>query len=446
MQELFDSQWKEITENAKQICILGGGTTGNSVVNFFKDLQKEFFVLDSKPQDKSISYFSDVSDPLELPIFDLVIKSPGFSPEHPILQFSRSKGIPILSEIFLARLFFSGKILGITGTDGKSTTTALTAHILETCKPGKSKMGGNIGTPFVEFCKEPLEYAVLELSSYQLEDSLPLHLHSSAYLNLAEDHLERHKTMENYHAAKLKIATPNNPNHTFIVNESLVSQIPKNIIGIKSFGYSPGCAARIIPEKEKIETVLGEYSTGKFPLKGSHNLENLAASILLCESIGLMPMEIESAYESFEGLKYRFQIVHKYKKTIFINDSKATNLHSLLNGLKGFQSGEGLVIILGGRPKEEPIFKLKSRLVELTPKKVYIYGEAGYAWKELYGLKFVEQVSDPKEALHSIYSNYHDLKPEFIIFSPGCASFDLYRNFEERGEKLNDEIKKIFKS
>jgi UDP-N-acetylmuramoylalanine--D-glutamate ligase len=445
MQELFMFDNQEIAKNHENICVLGGGITGKKVINFLKNKNKNVFLVDSNQGDIDCPSFSDLTQISELPSFSLLIKSPGVNPSHSLLVNARKSNIRILSEISLARSYFKGKILGITGTDGKSTTTALTYALISSCFP-KTAIGGNFGIPFIEFCEQDLDFAVLELSSYQLDDSDVLALEASAFLNLAPDHLERHKTMEDYKIAKLKIVSPHRESHQFIFNDRLKNEIDFQNFKCKvlSFGTDRNSSCMIDEKVQILKTNKFEYSTKKFPLFGFHNLENLAASILLAESVNCPPEIIQSALENFTGLEYRFQKIHTYKNSIFINDSKSTNTHSLLSGIKGFSSREKVILILGGRPKDESLEILRSRLLELKPIQVYIYGEAGKIWEKELNLIPTKIVSQPKNALEQIKENWEKLHPEYVIFSPACASFDLYKNFEERGKIFTMDVKKIF--
>jgi UDP-N-acetylmuramoylalanine--D-glutamate ligase len=445
MQEIFISSIKEKLDKSIRICVFGGGTTGLEVISFLKNHKKDFFLVDKNLESNEFPVFQDTESFESLPKFSLIIKSPGISPLHPLLLSAQKQGIPILSEIALARAFFTGKILGITGTDGKSTTTSLTHHILSSIHP-KTKIGGNFGIPFVQFCEEKLDFAVLELSSYQLEDSIPLGLDSSSFLNLANDHLDRHKTMENYKNAKLRIVSKENKDHTFIYNERLKNDINTSgfLCKVKDFGTSSSCSARILVDEKKIVTHNFSYSIDEFPLLGFHNLENLAAAILLTESVDCSPELIQKSISNFKGLKYRFEKVHTYGDAVFINDSKSTNLHSLLSGIHGYTKDDRTVLLLGGRPKLEPIDDLVNKIKSLKPVKVFIYGEAGNVWRDSLSSIEVHIVPDPKSALEILYNEWKSLSPRYIIFSPGCASFDLYKNFEERGRIYTDLVKEVF--
>jgi UDP-N-acetylmuramoylalanine--D-glutamate ligase len=167
--------------SSPKILILGAGITGSALVEFLKKQDTELHLFDEKLTSyESIKVWNQLDESFKKLKFDLILKSPGIKPTHPVQEYLVKLNFPLFSEIEFAKFFFKGKIIGITGTDGKSTTTALTSHFVKSYFP-KSKMGGNIGLPFVSFCTEDLDYAILELSSYQLDDSNFLNLNSSAF-------------------------------------------------------------------------------------------------------------------------------------------------------------------------------------------------------------------------------------------------------------------------
>ncbi|MCE9500947.1 MAG: UDP-N-acetylmuramoyl-L-alanine--D-glutamate ligase, partial [Leptospira sp.] len=332
-------------------------------------------------------------------------------------------------------------------TDGKSTTTALTHHLIKKTFPD-SRMGGNIGVPFTDFCEENSKFAILELSSYQLEDSPILNPFASAILNLAPDHLERHVTMENYLAAKRKII-PTSPDHIFITSNSLMDRIfPSGFrpgCKIRSFGTEKKTDAFISPETMEIVSNQSRYSTRSFRLKGEHNLHNLAAAILLAESAGCKPADIESEISGFSGLPYRFQLIRTLNGIQFINDSKSTNLHSMLSGVKGIGADTPIILILGGRPKKEELFPLEAALKSQNAV-VFLFGEAVHSWEnalgEMLGGKMVVK-ENLEEVVSSLPATIRDNKTRLVIFSPACASFDQYKNFEERGAHFTKLISEL---
>jgi UDP-N-acetylmuramoylalanine--D-glutamate ligase len=442
---------KDLLKNKAKVLVIGGGITGKSVVEFLKKLGCEIMLVDGKPDNSitGISYFPETVSLSELGPIDLAIKSPGFKPTHPILIALKSQNVPIISEIGLAREFFKGKIIGITDTDGKSTTTALTYHIIKNSFPN-SQMGGNIGVPFIEFCLENLDFAVLELSSYQLEDSDFLNLNISTILNIATDHLERHGTMEKYLEAKKRIINLENKDSVFVTNKRLIDKLNLEALDFKGklvlFGETGDSTARINPEESKIYSQRFTYSTKEFPLEGKHNLENLAASILLCEAAGCLPENIQKAISNFEGLLFRFQKIKEWNGVTFINDSKSTNIHSMLSGLSGIKSHTPIILIIGGKQKNEELTPLTNRLKELNAI-VYLLGEARLHWEKELSLCLNDRLhvlENLNDAVKAIRENLSKSKFEMIIFSPACASFDQYKNFEERGKHFTDLVNQYF--
>ncbi len=433
-------------QNKNSILVAGAGVTGKAVIEFLKKFDVQIYLYDERREEiPDVISFQELNEEMKKINFSLIIKSPGIKPDNLVLKFFRNKKIPIRSEIEIARSFFKGKIIGITGTDGKSTTTALAHHIIQSKFP-KTKMGGNIGFPFISFCQEDLNFAVLELSSYQLEDSDFLDLDISAFLNLATDHLERHKTMENYREAKKKIINRKDKNSFFIVNEKLKPSLELEKLNLQTqileFGFKEISNSKINFENSTIQTNKFTYSTEKFSLQGLHNLENLAATILIAELCGVEPEKIHESYENFSGLLFRFQRIKKSETKEFINDSKSTNIHSLLSGIAGVSKSEKILLILGGKQKGESLEPLIKRLVEINVE-IILFGEARDFW-EIELKNTLNEKLFVVENLEDAIQKSTSLNFAKMIFSPACASFDQYQNFEERGRHFNSLIEEFY--
>lgn len=431
-----------------KVGILGAGVTGLALAKFLDRKKIEYVLLDKTKPVVNIPFLSDSVNWEQVSDIAFFLKSPGIKPDHPLILQLNARNIPLLSEIEFASYFFSGKILGITGTDGKSTTTSLCFHILNHVL-GNAKMGGNIGTPFIEFCEDDLEYAVLELSSYQLDDSEYVPVLSGAILNIAQDHLDRHKTMENYIQAKWKIVDPWNSHYTLVLNQRQKNLFTKRkqISGqTLYFGFSKEADGYIDIESKSIKTKNAVYSYINFPLEGAHNLENLAASILLVESVCKNYSQIQMAIETFQGLSHRFQKFHIWNGIQFINDSKSTNLHSMLSGLKGFSKKDRIVLILGGQPKIEDYEELFKRIEELNCF-VLLFGDARDVWENDLQRILKDQYFSfdaLPELVYFLKKLIHLNPVDHVIFSPAGASFDRYKNFEERGNHFMSLIKDNF--
>ncbi|MCX7998233.1 MAG: UDP-N-acetylmuramoyl-L-alanine--D-glutamate ligase [Leptospiraceae bacterium] len=448
MQEILQKKIYNLvsTPQPETVAILGGGVTGNAVAEFLKKKQIPYILIDASFQENQFPNFSD-KDFQVLPSFSLLVKSPGISPKHHLLQECKKRNIPILSEIELARMFCKARLIGITGTDGKSTTTALTAHLIQG-KYSKTKAGGNVGLPFISISEEDLDFVVLELSSYQLEDSGQLHLNAAALLNIAPDHLERHGTMENYIQAKMKIFDFENPSHLAVLNFRQKEMFPipqSSLCKVKYFGNSRETEATI--DSQNIITKQFTYNTKNFPLKGKHNLENLAAAILLAEYVGVEPEIIQSRLENFSGLSHRFQKFLEYEGYTFINDSKSTNLHSMLSGIQGYEN-KFFILILGGIPKQEPLEPLIQTLLTLNVE-IFMFGKMCEIWNDELELKLKKKIisfSRLDDLIQFLMKNLKKYPPCDVIFSPAGASFDQFKNFEERGNFFMKEVLRVVQS
>ncbi|TGL64602.1 UDP-N-acetylmuramoyl-L-alanine--D-glutamate ligase [Leptospira sarikeiensis] len=425
----------------QRVVVLGGGVSGTAALRLLKERQANAVLCNSQPvPDSDVPFVGEDVILADLLPIALIVKSPGISPSHSVLSQASSLAIPVVSEVELARAFYSGKLIGVTGTDGKSTTTSLSTHLVSSDFPGATA-GGNIGLAFSDFCLKPIPLAVLELSSYQLEDSGPLELNVSVILNLASDHLERHKNLDNYFAAKTRIVDSSNSQHTLVTSSKLYRERIQKLgwsCKILVFGREVGNDAFISEEDRTIKTAKSVYDAKNFPLPGGHNLDNLAASILAAEAIGAKPENIQTLLGTFKGLPHRFQNAGKAAGISFINDSKSTNLHSMLAGLNTWKDKKGTFLILGGRPKAEPLEPLRDFLNSGIGW-VLLIGEARATW---------ESIISPILGSHLITANnleegFAEIKTAVrsgrarvssVIFSPACASFDLYKNFEERGE------------
>jgi UDP-N-acetylmuramoylalanine--D-glutamate ligase len=445
---------------SKKNIVLGAGISGRSAFQLLEKLQKAPLLVDSKEgladtEENALLHL----DPSQV---ESIVKSPGISPQHIWLQIAKQKNIPIVSEIQLARRYFQGKIVGITGTDGKSTTTSLVHHLLSS-QINDAELGGNIGRAFSEFCQNSSTIAALELSSYQLEDSDNLHLNASALLNIATDHLERHGSMDSYIKAKCKIIDKKNKNHSFFttlktwenISDYLTDldckiHILENQENLSNESTPPqGSKFTKINFQEKfILTPNGKYFFGKFKLQGNHNIENLGIAIMIAEEMGIEMENIQTAISQFQGLSHRFESFYQIQNWNFINDSKATNLHSLMAWLKDYPFAQKkLILLIGGRPKTEPIDCLFPIFNEFNGS-VFVYGEASKVWKnDLIGfqdrIQFVEKIEEALIHIKSTFQKEGD-KAYDVILSPACASFDQFKNFEERGNHFKDYVRTLF--
>ncbi len=441
-------------DNIKKVLVVGlGYRTGVAVCNFFLERGITPFVSDSKDEYELKNILADVKGEVKLfsgsqtpevleEGFDLLVLSPGVPARIPLVSEAVKRGIPVISEIELASLNMRGKVIGITGTDGKSTTTSLTAHVLREIGI-KTFMGGNIGIPFISFVSETDDesVSVIELSSFQLETIKSFRPDVSAILNFEPDHLDRYDSMDDYFSAKKRIAE-NQTNEDFFIFRKDKKITDKGIDDIKArkLSFSLDDEADVFYRDGSIfikeESSVAEIIKTEFlQIMGLHNVENTMASILMVRSV-LSKMnqkpdynKIADACYSFPGLEHRMEMIGEIDKRIFINDSKATTVNAVEMAVKSLPAKA--VIILGGRTKGDNYSRMNDFFKEKILGVIAI-GESKEFFKEnfsAYNAKTAENMYDAVEKAYEMTGN-----GEIILLSPACASFDMYSSFEERGK------------
>jgi len=373
----------------------------------------------------------------------MIIPSPGV-PYLPELEEAKNKGIPILSEIELAFRFLKGKVVGITGTNGKSTTATLAHKIL--IEGGfRSHLAGNIGIPLIQFVEQshPEDIYVTELSSFQLRYVDKFQAAVSVFLNISPDHLDWHIDFSDYYESKKNLLLKQSRNDAAILNRDDSRVWPlRNLGEFQVYGFSQeskltrGCWVRndwIILADKKQERLM---KTGEVPLLGIHNRENIMASALVGHVFGISPSTIKESIQSFRGLEHRLEKVLAFGNVEFYNDSKATNVDATLKSILSF--GEPIILILGGRDKGGN-FSLLKRPIKNRVKTIILIGEAKEKIrKSLNGTVPMINASDLKEAVLLAYSA---AQPKgVVLLAPGCTSFDMFQDFEERGRAFKTEV------
>ena len=376
---------------------------------------------------------------------DLIFPSPGV-PRIPEIEEAMAKGVEVLSEIELAFRFLKGRVVGITGTNGKSTTTTLSNKILHDGGI-KSYLAGNIGTPLISYVEESEDdhIYVTELSSFQLEYVKQFRAYISVLLNLSPDHLDWHGSFTDYFEAKKHLLKLQDKEDITILNrdDPLVWDLREDIKP-KIFGFSrshrvvPGCFI----EREWIVCTNGKEERiihiGGIPLQGVHNQENVMSSILIGFLFGIPAPTMRKTVRSFQSLEHRLEEVATFQGVVFYNDSKATNVGATLKSLQSFD--RKIILILGGRDKGGN-FELLKKPVEERVKKILLIGEAkekiAHALKSDIGIP-MESVSSLKQAVEQ---GFTAASPgEIVLLAPACTSFDMFQSFEERGRVFKQEV------
>ena len=439
----------------KKACVIGLGNSGSSAARL---LQKQGFRLlmsDSRPFKEiqalaqeipqGIPWEADGPSPEALSC-GFAVKSPGLAWHSPVIQKIKNAGIPIFSEMEVALSFSKTKqIIAITGTNGKTTTTALTGEIF---RQGLSfgqnvYVCGNIGNPVSNCILEanPQDFLVIESSSYQLEDSNFFHPQIAAILNIQPDHIDHHGSFENYIRAKARIFREQGPLDFCIFNSSdfetvkLARECPAQKL---FFGGDPK-SSHAWTEAGKIQARLNlkdaPISFTPPALPGRHNQENAMAAILIALASKIPVSAIQKALTQFKGVEHRLEEAGAYRKIRCVNDSKATNVDSTLVALKAFSEvNKKIILILGGLDKGSPYAPLKP-LISKSAKAVLTIGMAAEKIEnELGGIAPIAHCENLDKAVQKAFEIGE--AGDILLLSPACASFDQFKNFEERGKRF----------
>ncbi len=378
-------------------------------------------------------------DPQALPgACDGVVVSPGVPPDRPLLADARQLGVPVISEVELAFPFLNGPAVGITGSNGKSTTTALAGAALRAAGR-RVEVCGNIGVPLASCVDgEAGRIFVVELSSFQLESVDTFRPRAAALLNLSADHLDRHHDLDTYRAAKERIFARQAGDDVAVLNAddpqvAAIGARARRRFFSRLRRVEDGC---YIDGERVIETTPGGepvelFRTGDLQLVGQHNLENAMAAALLARAMGADTDAVRAGLAGFPGLPHRLERVATLGGVAWYNDSKGTNVDATLRSLEGFADGS-IHLILGGRHKGgDP--SVLAGAVAAKARRVYLIGEAAGIFERALGAAIeCERSGDLERAVRAAHVR---ARPgEVVLLSPACASFDQYENFVRRGE------------
>jgi UDP-N-acetylmuramoylalanine--D-glutamate ligase len=378
---------------------------------------------------------------------DLIIPSPGVPADAPLLQSARSKGVTIWSEIELASRFLKGRLIGITGSNGKTTTTSLIEHILKTA--GFSTiLAGNIGTPLISYVEKTNEktISVAELSSFQLELIERFRPNISVFLNLTPDHLDRHHTLESYGAAKARIFENQTEADSAVLNADDPGTTPYAPAKPQVFWFSrkqrvaEGAFVKeneILFRREGVEEKV--LRLADIPLAGAHNVENVLAALAATRLAGAETAAIAKGVRSFAGVEHRLEFVAEIGGVRFYNDSKATNVDATRKALDAFPGR--ILIILGGKDKGSDYTVLETPLREKAILALLIGAAASKIEKQIAGSVAIEQAGTIERAVETAA---HAARPgDVVLLAPACASFDQFQNYEHRGRVFKELVRQL---
>ncbi len=366
---------------------------------------------------------------------DLIVLSPDVPADLPPLEEARRRGVRVLGEVELAAPFLKGRTIGITGSNGKTTTTSLIGHILR--EAGVTvQVGGNIGTPVTAMVASSRDdgWNVLELSSFQLETIDRFRAHIGLALNVTQNHLDRHHTFENYAAAKGRLFETMHTVDVAVLNAEdpvCVRYADRTVAGIEWFSsrrnVSPG--ASLCGEKLVLESKL-LMDAAEIPIRGRHNVENVLAASVAAARAGVDRERIRAAVRTFQAVEHRLEFVRQVSGIEFYNDSKATSVDATLKALEAFPGR--LWVILGGKDKGLDYGVLREPLAARAHAALLIGAAAAKIADQLQGaLPLVDSRTLDAAAA---YAYAHGKPGDTVLLAPACASFDQFRDFEHRGE------------
>jgi len=443
----------------KSVAIVGMARSGMAAAEFLWKRGALVTLSDSRPaaaleseirilNERNIRYEAGGHSMALFDSADLIVVSPGVPMSLPVLQHAAQMGKTLIGEIELASRYLRGKVIAITGTNGKTTTTTLIGEILRT-GGFPVQVGGNIGTPLISLVESSTEntWSVVELSSFQLEAAPTFRPDIAVILNITPDHLDRYASFDAYTQAKLNIFE-NQVSSDFAVLNHDDPNLQKAAAKIRSqvfwFSGSHEVQCGTYAVGGQIMFVSGKASeqvmtSGEVSLKGRHNIENVAAAITAARLAGIPSSSIARSVRNFKAVEHRLEPVTDIKGVHFFNDSKATNVDATIKALEAFESG--VILILGGRDKGGD-FKVLARLLQQRANGVILLGEASDKIRaQLAGTVPMRQAHNMDDAVRLAFQQA--TPGNTVLLAPACASFDMFQNYEHRGREFKAAVGRL---
>ncbi|MHB8908463.1 MAG: UDP-N-acetylmuramoyl-L-alanine--D-glutamate ligase [Syntrophales bacterium] len=443
----------------KKVAVIGIGKTGLATARFLAGRKARIALTDEKP----VSAWGEAKAaveglPADLTIApygpevlegaDLVVPSPGVYPSNPILAEALRRAIPVVSELELAWRFLRTPLVAITGTNGKTTVTTLIGKMLGAA--GKRVfVGGNIGAPLIGYVDGPQEadWAVVEVSSFQLQWAREFHPRIALLLNITSDHVDYHGSFADYRRIKEAIFARQTGDDLAVLNAEEASTAPlQNLLAARTalFSSSRAVPRGIFVEGDRLVRTSPsgereEYPLGMIHLPGSHNIENVMAAILAARECGAPPAAILRAVEEFRGIGHRIEYAGEKNGVRYYDDSKGTNVGAVVRALQSFSSP--VILLLGGRDKEGD-FETLAPLLRERVREMILFGEAREKINHLIGGTVKTTLAATlKEAVGA--AGKAALPGDVILLSPGCASFDEFTSYKERGRVFQELVREL---
>ena len=439
--------------------ILGAGESGAGAAVLAKAKGFDVFVSDKssiKPKYKEmldnhgIRWEEGQHTEADILSADEIVKSPGIPDKAPIIQLLKKQGTPIISEIEFAGRYTDSKMICITGSNGKTTTTMLTYHILKEAGVDVG-LAGNVGNSLaLQVAEDPHAVYVIELSSFQLDNMYDFRADIAIILNITPDHLDRYNyEMQNYVDAKFRILQNQTKDDAFIFwnDDPIIKQeLAKH--GLKAHLYpfaavkEDGAIAYVEDHEVKItEPIAFNMEQEELALTGQHNLYNSLAAGISANLAGIAKENIRKALSDFRGVEHRLEKVARVRGIDFINDSKATNVNSCWYALQSMTTKT--VLILGGKDKGNDYTEIEDLVREKCSALVYLglHNEKLHDFFDRFGLPVADVQTGMKDAVEAAYKLAK--KGETVLLSPCCASFDLFNSYEDRGDQFKKYVREL---
>ncbi len=427
-----------------RVVVVGMAKSGAAALQLLQDKGAIVRAVDEKPMGEVLGVRVEPQVEAAFEGADLVVTSPGVPADLDLLSAVRARGVPVIGELELAAPFLKGRNIGVTGTNGKTTTTALTGHILK--ESGVAcQVGGNIGTPPASMIEtsRPEQWNVLELSSFQLETIETFHADIAACLNITQNHLDRHHTLENYVNAKARLFETQHSGDVAILNADdpiaagFAQRTPARPVW---FSGTPSTSGAWLDKDDIVLNGARLLNVRKLRLRGRHNYENVMAAALIAREAGARPEQIAQAAATFAPVEHRLELVGEINGVAYYNDSKATSVDATLKAIDAFPGG--LWIILGGKDKGSDYTVLRQPL-RAKARAALLIGAAAR--------KIASQLSEDSVPLlqcgtlaAAVEEAYRSAEPgDTVLLAPACASFDQFENFEQRGRVFKELVQAL---
>ncbi|NNE25871.1 MAG: UDP-N-acetylmuramoyl-L-alanine--D-glutamate ligase [Saprospiraceae bacterium] len=431
----------------KSIAVLGGGESGIGAALLAKAKKLEVFVSDFGSiseehkdilKNKNIPFEEGGHSIDKIESADIIVKSPGIPEEAKVIRHFRLRQKTIISEIEFASRFYTGKIIGVTGSNGKTTTTSLIYHLINNADAVVG-IGGNIGYAFSRLLLDDIDYdwVVLEMSSFQLDDICNLQIDIGVILNITADHLDRYQfDIDRYADAKWRLAEAIRPNGHLILEKE------NKMINTRLESYRKDVQVHRLSAINPMITLPSKEGSDSFEiqLKGKHNLFNAAVAVLVARLYGCSDAQIIRNLSSFKAIEHRMELVISHNEIDYINDSKATNVESALKALEGLN--QTVIWIAGGTDKGND-YQVMESVVQSRVKMLICLCVDDSKLRSAFD-KIVDKivsVTTMREAVDLATKNAK--QGDVVLLSPACASFDLFDNYKHRGDSFRDEVLKM---